>query len=366
MTASATLIQPRLEWVGAAKQSPDTRGVRLLTAERRPAWEHYIADHADGTLFHTLGWRDAVAACFPHEDIYLMAERDSRVVGVLPMFLLKSRLAGRILVSVPYGVGGGVIADDDQAVESLFRATQDIAHRRDCRSVDFRSEKALINELPTSDCYVGFSRELPDHPKEILGWLPRKARAATRNGAAKFGLTAHYGDEHLDEAWQLYTLNMRRLASIAYPKRFLKNLIEHLPHWVCVARRGDRIVAGLVTFLHRDRVMPYFFGATDEARECSAANFLYASTMERGAAKGYRIYDFGRSRRDNAGSFDFKRFHGFEPRPLGYQRLDLGTGRSADLTPTNPAFAWARKVWPVLPLTLTQRLGAELSKHIPG
>jgi FemAB-related protein (PEP-CTERM system-associated) len=340
--------------------------VRTLTAQRRAAWDAYVAEHPDSSVFHTLGWRDAVAVCFPHEDIYLLAERDGRVVGVLPMFLLRSRLAGRILVSVPYGVGGGVLSDDDEAINDLFGAAREIARRRDCRSIDFRSEKAVIDQIPTSDRYVGFSRELPDRPEDILGWLPRKARAAARNGAEKFGLTAHYGDDHLDEVWRLYTLNMRRLASIAYPRRFLRGLIERLPHWVCVARRGGGAVAGLVTFLHRDRVLPYFFGATDKARECSAANFLYASTMQRGVVEGYRVYDFGRSRRDNAGSFDFKRFHGFEPRPLGYQRLVLGNARAADLTPTNPAFTWVRRVWPRLPLRLSQGLGALLSKHVPG
>lgn len=366
MTASAILIEPAVNRVATAARPLGACVVRLLNAQRRPAWDRFVADRAEGTVFHMLGWRDAVAACFPHEDIYLLAERDGHVVGVLPMFLLKSRLAGRMLVSVPYGVGGGIIADDELVVETLFHAARGVARGRDCNSVDFRSERAVIGELASSDRYVGFSRELPARVEDVLGWLPRKARAAARNGAEKFGLTAHYGDEHLDEVWRLYTLNMRRLASLAYPKRFLESLIEHLPHWVCVARRGDRTVAGLVTFLHRDRVLPYFFGATDEARECSAANFLYASTMQRGVAEGCRIYDFGRSRRDNAGSCDFKRFHGFEPRPLGYQRLTIGVGRGADLTPTNPAFAWARKIWPALPLGLTQRLGAALSRHIPG
>lgn len=360
------MLQPTVETSIAGLRAPGACTVRLLTAQRRAAWDHYVANHADGTIFHTLGWRDAVASCFPHEDVYLVAEREGHAIGVLPMFLLNSRLAGRILVSVPYGVGGGVIADDEEVIDVLFRAAKETARRRDCCSVDFRSEKAVIGELPTSDRYVGFSRELPDRPEDVLGWLPRKARAAARNGAEKFGLTAHYGDEHLDEVWRLYTLNMRRLASIAYPKHFLAALTENLPHWVCVARRGEHTVAGLVTFLHGNRVLPYFFGATDEARECSAANFLYAATMQRGVADGYRIYDFGRSRRDNAGSYDFKRFHGFEPRPLGYQRLLLDNGRGTDLTPTNPAFAWARKIWPRLPLALTQRLGAELSKHIPG
>lgn len=340
--------------------------VASLNTPRRAAWIDYISANPKATIFHSVGWRDAVANSFPHEDVYLLAYRGERVVGVLPMFLIESLLAGRMLVSSPYGVGGGILADDEESTQALFTAAKEIAQRRDCRSIDLRSEIAVIPDLPTIDRYVGFERELPEKPDEVLDWLPRKARAAARNGATKFNLSASYSDAHLDEVWQLYSLNMRRLASIAYPKSFLENLVGQMPHWVCVARRGGRTVAGLVTFLHRDRVMPYFFGATDDARSCSAANFLYASTMERGVAEGYRVYDFGRSRRDNAGSFDFKRFHGFEPRPLGYQKYTVEGETSSDLTPTNPAYTLARKIWPRLPLRLTQRLGAALSRHIPG
>ena len=81
---------------------------------------------------------------------------------------------------------------------------------------------------------------------------------------------------------------------------------------------------------------------------------------------GCRIFDFGRTRCDNAGSFDFKRFHGFEARRLYYKRRALGDGPDVRLTPTNPRFALARRIWPRLPLVVTRSLGASLSRWIPG
>ena len=69
--------------------------------------DHYVNHHAEGTFFHTLAWRGAVRAAFGHEDYYLTALRAQQVVGVLPLTHIASRLTGRRLVSVPYGVGGG-------------------------------------------------------------------------------------------------------------------------------------------------------------------------------------------------------------------------------------------------------------------
>jgi FemAB-related protein (PEP-CTERM system-associated) len=339
-----------------------------LSPERYAEWDRYVARHADGSLFHTLAWRDAVRNGFGHTDHYWAAVRDHRIVGVFPAFLVASRIAGRMLVSVPYGVGGGILADDSEAAKGLLKTARRTACERGCSIIDLRSERATAPDLPIVDRYVGFRRELPDRAEEVLSWLPRKARAAARNARDKYGLTAHFNDENLALVWRLYTISMRRLASLNYPYRFFKALADRFRDrsWVTVVRRNGQPVAGLVTFLYRDRVMPYFIGTTDEARHCSAANFIYLAVMERAVAAGYRVFDFGRSRRDNSGSYDFKRFHGFEPRPLEYQRY-IEPGRSTtDLSPANPAFSLARRIWPYLPLCVTRFAGAHLSRHIPG
>ncbi|UCE61942.1 MAG: hypothetical protein JSU63_09445, partial [Phycisphaerales bacterium] len=84
------------------------------------------------TFFHTIAWRDAVADVFGHEPVYLVAFRERRVTGILPMFVVSSRLAGRMAVSVPYGVGGGIIADGEAAVTALFRTARRVTEARGC------------------------------------------------------------------------------------------------------------------------------------------------------------------------------------------------------------------------------------------
>ncbi|MBU0716892.1 MAG: FemAB family PEP-CTERM system-associated protein [Planctomycetes bacterium] len=346
----------------------DTCEVTRLDTSSATAWGDYVATHSEGTLFHTLAWRNAVRDAFHHEDQYLLAIQGKRVVGVLPLFLVTSRLAGRMLVSVPYGVGGGILADDDGSAGQLFQAAQELALRERCRIIDLRSERAIVPNLPTIDRYVVFRRQLPETPQEVLGWLPRKARAAARNARDKYQLTVSFGDEHLPEVWRLYTGSMRRLGSLNYPFSFFQRLIDLTlgHHWVSTVQWNGHTVAGLITFLHKDRVMPYFIGTTDEAKRCSAANFAYLTAMERGVEFGYRIFDFGRSRRDNRGSYDFKRFQGFEPQPLGYQTWNAPGARSSDLSPSNPRFNIIRRAWTNMPLCVTRTLGAYISRHIPG
>jgi len=339
-----------------------------LSPERQGEWNEYAFAHAEGTLFHTTAWRDAVKETFGHADVYPAAVRNGRIVGILPMFLLTSRLTGRRLVSVPYGVGGGIIAEDGQAVTALFEFAKHVADEQRCSVIDLRSERAVVASLPVVDRYAVFRRELPDDPDGVLAWLPRKARAAARNARNKYRLTVSFGEEHLETVWRLYSSSMRRLASLTCPLSFFERLVTHLPdrHWVSLVRWNGHPVAGLVTFLFGERVMPYFIGASDDARRCSAANFIYLTAMERAVEHGYRVFDFGRSRHDNTGSYDFKRFNGFEPKSLQYQYYARPGQAPSDLSPDNPRFRLVRRVWPHLPLWVSQAVGARLARHFPG
>jgi len=331
-------------------------------------WDHFVRNHQEGTLFHTIAWRESIVRVFGHEPIFLSAWERNRLVGILPLYLVKSILGGRMLVSVPYGVGGGILARNARIAAALAESAKHSVDQFRCRSLDLRSERAGCADLPVVDRYIGFRRELPDRVEDVLPWLPRKARAAARNGRDKFGLTITFGDEHLPTVWRLYSQSMRRLASLNYPCPFFRELAANTPggHWACVVRRGNRPVVGLMSFLFRDAVMPYFFGSTPESTRCSAANFAYFGLFQRAVAEGYRVFDFGRSRKENSGSADFKRFHGFEPRALEYQRYTPPGRTAPDLNPDNPRFDLARRCWRHIPLTITRPLGALLSRHIPG
>ncbi len=189
-------------------------------------WEGYVARHPAGTLFHTLTWRDAVREAFGHKGRYLSAWRGGDLAGVFPLMLVRSRLAGRMLVSVPYGVYGGTLADDDDAHTALLEAAQQLAEQLRCQWIDIRSIEPQWPQLPVVRRYVTFRKQLPDDPARVLSELPRKARAAARHARDRHRLEAVFDDSQLGVVWSLYSKSMRRLASPNYPLRFFTALME--------------------------------------------------------------------------------------------------------------------------------------------
>ncbi|HOW70163.1 MAG TPA: FemAB family PEP-CTERM system-associated protein [Phycisphaerae bacterium] len=356
--------------------------VRDLDESSVRAWEFYVAGHQDGTLFHTLLWRDAVREAFGHRSCYLTAWRGGACVGVFPLMQVSSCLAGTILVSVPYAVYGGTLADDPEAHAALLDRARQLAARLKAQWIDIRSVASQWPELPVVRRYVTFRKRLPRDVDRVMSSLPRKARAAARQAREVYHLEASFDDSHLGTVWSLYSRSMRRLASPNYPLKFFRYLVEHTPavgsgtgtngedsrpgHMVQLIRHGCRPIAGLVSFVYRGTLMPYFSGCDDGFERTHPNNFLYLTAMERGVEAGCQAFDFGRSRVDNAGACNFKRFQGFEPTPLHYQYYVPDGGRAPNLHPGNARLSLARRVWPRLPLAVTRPLGSWLARSIPG
>ncbi len=337
-------------------------------ADQAAAWSRYVEAHAEGTPFHGLAWKRAVERTFGHVSHYLIARRGESVSGVLPLFEVRSVLAGRLLISVPYATYGGILADDSATAEALFERAADMARQCGAATLELRSIRAAVAKADIVKSHVFFRKSLPDRPEDVAGSMPRKARAAARRAAERWDLRAAFDPGEWSTVWRLYARSMRRLGSPNYPMRFFGELVSAFGSAVTiqVVRWSGWPVAGLLTLSHKNVLYPYFAGIDERADIYGLNNYLYAESMRHGVQCGYREYDFGRTRADNIGGMDFKRFCGFEPRDLEYQRY-VPPGRVApDLSAGSPRWATARRVWKLLPLPVTRPLGGWLAKSIPG
>ena len=89
--------------------------VRAATDADRANWNAFAEASPAASFFHLFEWRDIMRDVFGHRTHYLLAEQAGRVCGVLPLAQVKSRLFGHSLVSLPFGVYGGVAADNEAA-----------------------------------------------------------------------------------------------------------------------------------------------------------------------------------------------------------------------------------------------------------
>ena len=329
------------------------------------AWDTFVRQHPQGTVFHRPAWSQAVRSAYKHRPVHLTAWRGGDLVGICPLFLVDSVFVGRALVSIPYATYGGILADDAAARRELLTAAQELAGDVGAAYVDLRHRDVNELDLPAVDRYDTFRKELPGRAEDVLPSFPKKARAAARSGLEC--LTVQVGDHLLGAVYHLYARTMRRLGSPNFRRRLFDAIQQSYgPESACLVVFHDgRPVAGVMSLVFRNEIVPYFSGSTAQGRALGASNVMYLKLMEYAIERGLRWFDFNRTRRDNAGPHSFKRHLGFEPTPLHYQIWMNGPAEAPNLTPSNRAFALAGRVWRHLPLWVTRPAGAAITKWIP-
>ena len=93
--------------------------------ENENEWDRYVYKFDCSTFYHQIGWKKVVENTYGLQPHYFIAKENNEVKGILPLFLMDSKLFGKKLVSVPFGPYGGVCADN-KTIEDLLidRAVQ--------------------------------------------------------------------------------------------------------------------------------------------------------------------------------------------------------------------------------------------------
>lgn len=337
--------------------------IRPLDAPTCPAWDAYVRSASDGTFFHLSAWRDVLRQSFGHSAHYLLAERDGSVVGVLPLARLRSLFFGDALVSTPFCVYGGVVAEDASVRAALEDEACRLATQLGVDYLELRNRAVTRAEWPTKDLYVTFRKGIaPDHEKN-LNAIPRKQRAMVRKGISA-GLTARV-ETSVDTLYDIYSKSVRNLGTPVFARRYLQVLAKTFRKdcEITTILNGREPVASLMSFYFRDEVLPYYGGGNALARPVAGNDFLYWDLMQRAANRGARMFDYGRSKR-GTGSFSFKEHWGFEAQPLTYQYFLVRAPAMPNLSPTNPKYGHAIALWRKLPLRLTQLIGPPVAKYL--
>lgn len=343
-----------------------TQPVQVSTAGDAdgPAWNRYVERAPAATFFHHFEWRDILRSVFRHRPEFLIARRRETVVGILPLAEVKSRLFGHSLVSLPFCVYGGVVADDEPAAAALEEAAQALSVERGVDHLELRNMAARHADWPTQDLYVTFRKVLDADEEANMLAIPRKQRAMVRKGI-KNGLVSEMdGDSR--RFFDLYADNVQRHGTPAMPKRYFDTLLDVFgPRCDIMSVLGPdgQPLSSVMSFHFRDEILPYYAGDAEAARDLAGNDFKYWELMRRACARGIRVFDYGRSKQ-GTGSYAFKKNWGFEPTPLHYEYCLYKRDSVPQNNPSNPKYKLMIAAWRRLPRALANALGPHIVRNL--
>lgn len=341
--------------------------VELLDLRHARAADRFCAAHPLGSPFHETRWLELVRSTFRFETQTLVAWRGRDVAGVLPLALVTAPLTGRRLVSVPFGVYGGILADGDEALQALDEAAMVLARSASARFLELR----WLGPGPTGHehfaLYETYRRELPGRAEDVLGTIPRKARAEVRKARERHALQLVAGGQLLPEFYALYVANKRSLGSPVFGRSYFRRLLDlYGPRAVLHGIRAPDgpLLAAVLSLRDGTTLYPYYSGAAPGCDRLGANNAMYCGLMEYAVAEGLRTFDFGRSRA-NSGPAAFKRHMGFEPQALDYQFFFPHGGHPPRINPDNPRMALPRRILATIPTWAARLVGPTIMRNVP-
>lgn len=346
--------------------------IRLASATDKNAWDAYVLQHPNGLAYQLFAWRLAVKKAYGYEAHYLMAEKNHRICGVLPLVDFRIPFVGSTLISLPYCDAGGVLADSDDIEQQLLAAVLDLTKKTGMRC-HIRSTQPLKVDRENTTHKVRMLLPLPENSELFVASLKSKIRNKI-NKPLKHGYRVEIGSSELIEPfYSIFAKNMHELGSPVHSRSWIEAIVteykEKVRIGVVFTSSGIPVAAGMI-LLHPTTVSNPWASALREYRHMKPNMLLYSTLLSFAADNGYPQFDFGRSSL-GGGTYLFKEQWGAQPSKL-YWYEDVGNDRLVQKIRSTPngssdhtgCKSMAVQLWQKLPVTGANWLGPRIRKYI--
>jgi FemAB-related protein (PEP-CTERM system-associated) len=326
----------------------------------------------DASLAHEPAVLEALAGAYHHRAELVVARSEGRIVGALPLVLVRSPL-GSTYSSVAYLDRGGPIG-----TPAARRAVVAFAARRAIERgsvLELRSPVPVEIELEGAVVQVSRAKDrlvcpLPPSPDDVIRRLDAKTRNQLRKPLRE-GLRAETepaSEELVRSFHQVYARTMRDLGSPPHASAFFGALARVLGDRARVARVldvHDRVLAAalLLDDRHGRTLLPW--AASDRRADPLEPNtLLYYELLVDSVGRARRELDLGRSTRDGP-AYRFKLRWGAEPRALYWTTISGSDSRHAPGGADKEGkLGLAVALWKRLPLPIARRLGPFVGRWV--
>jgi FemAB-related protein (PEP-CTERM system-associated) len=333
-----------------------------------PAWDAYVRSAACGLPYHLSSWREVLTDTYGYETHFLMAKEEERIVGVLPLLVVRSFLIGDRVMTVQ----GGLCADNEEVALVLIERGKELAEQAGVeRLVIQDTRETWPGDLRTTTNHVHWVVDVSEKSDALWKGLHRNIRRQVRM-ARKKGVTVRIDrdGESADQFYNILSQYARGAGTPLFGRDFLDNVIRAFPGRFNIAMvySGEKPVGGYFQLVMGDTVYGAWGATLHEYLSERPTYLAYWEMLADTAENGYRYLDMGRSPAESNISA-FKGQWGGVSKPIYQQIASIGEERGETSVTgriqSDTKFQLFMKMWPHLPLSFVQFFGPKLRRHVP-
>lgn len=344
----------------------DADSITVSMEDDAQRWNNYVSGNDYATHYHQYEWRNVIERNFPQKCYYLVAQNTAgETVGVTAAVHMNSKIFGSFMLSMPFLIYGGPVANNQLIGDVLASHTSELADQNNCTHTELRERQAREGWYSNTD-KVAMVLTLPDSLDNLNSNLGSKLLAQVRRANREKPEFVIGGVELIPEFYTVFSRKMRDLGTPVFAMDFFQDMAQSFPestHITVVRLRGKPVSAAfLISF--KDTLEIPWAASVRKFDRLGMNMFMYHSLLQYAVRNNYRYFDFGRSTRGES-TWSFKKQWGAEEQALHWHYM-------ADGVPFNPGpgtasakFTLAVAVWKRLPLWLTNRIGPIIARHLP-
>lgn len=316
---------------------------------------------------HLSGWREVQRQTYNHQPNYLMAMEGGQVLGVLPLFLIRSVWLGNTVRTMP----GGLCAEDDEVALALIERGfkwAETTHARRFFIAD--TQQAWPGDLLTTSDHVHWVLDV--HPETEALWknlddnIRRQVRIARDN---RLRVVIDRTGQSLEAFYSVFSDFAHQSGTPLFSLKFLKNVVKTFPDGfsIAVVYQEERPLGGYFQLEMGHTIYGVWGGTPRQFLKLRPVYLAYWEIIQDASQQGFHCLDMGRSPTGSNAS-KFKGQWGGVSQPVYQQGVLFGHDRSS--RPGNEfqqgrLFKLVTQLWPKLPLPIARYLGPRLRRHVP-
>jgi CelD/BcsL family acetyltransferase involved in cellulose biosynthesis len=346
--------------------------VSLLGSADDRAIRDLIKASKEATIYHTPEWRDVLTSTYGYEPFYIGYFDDDVLTTLLPVMLVKSRLTGTRLVSLPFSNTCGPIGRQDH-VGPLIEEALRLYREHKATALEIRTQ-ADLNPLEDErfagvDYFITSVVDLEEDPAGVWKRFTKDSNVRTEvRSAEKKGVEVRVatGEPDLKRFYSLFAAIRLGHGVPPQPFKFFRNLWRYL--WpdnldLLIATYQNRCVGAFITLGLGDTLCAAYIGSDKAYRSCKVHQMLIWKAIEMGCTRGFKRFDFLRTPKSSKTLRHFKLRWTASEIDLNYLYYPEVRGTASTVEET----AKYRLMTAVLkrsPVFVGQLLGRALYKHL--
>jgi GNAT acetyltransferase-like protein len=310
--------RPRIHALPVAPAGENARGsLYAIDPLQDPRWNAFLEEHNRASVFHTVGWLDALRRTYGYEPIvYTTSPPDAELRNGIVFCRVQSWVTGRRLVSLPFSDHCEPLIDRGGDFERIFLYLQTRVASGDWKYVELRPTSGSLSLSSVQECfqpskqYYLHTIDLQPQEDQLLRRFHKSSVQRRIRRAEREGLVYECGrsDVLLRKFYLLMLLARRRHHVPPQPAAWFRNLLASMGDALQIHLVSYRstAVASLITLRFKNTVV-YKYGASDQVyHRLGSMPFLLAKAIREAKSSGAQVFDLGRCDYDNQGLIDFK------------------------------------------------------------